>query len=50
LLGTVGLVSAGRQWVDQLERPPNEMAKLHWQRAKSAASAGANAWQKHPMS
>ncbi len=45
LLGTTAIVSAGRQWVRQLDRPPAEIAKLRWQQLKSAGVAGAKAWQ-----
>ena len=39
------LISATRQWVDQLERPPSEMARRRWEQAKAAAAAGAAAWR-----
>jgi hypothetical protein len=42
------LLSATRQWVDQLERPPSEIARRKWQQAKVAASAGAEAWRNGP--
>jgi hypothetical protein len=52
LLGLTGfvlvgsaLLSATRQWVDQLERPPSEIARRKWQQAKAAAAAGAEAWR-----
>ena len=37
------LISATRQWVDQLERPPSELARRRWEQAKTAATAGASA-------
>jgi hypothetical protein len=37
------LISATRQWVDQLERPPSELARRRWVQAKAAATAGAAA-------
>lgn len=43
------LLSATRQWVDQLERPPSETARRKWQQAKIAASAGAQAWRNGPQ-
>jgi hypothetical protein len=56
LLGFTGLVlvgsallSATRQWVDQLERPPSEIARRKWQQTKAAASAGAEAWRNGPQ-
>ena len=55
LLGFTGMVlvgsallSATRQWVNQLEQPPSEMARRKWQQAKAAASAGAGAWRNGP--
>ena len=43
------LLSATRQWVNQLEQPPSEMARRKWQQAKAAASAGAEAWRNGPQ-
>ena len=48
VLVSSALVSATRQWVDQLERPPSELARRRWEQAKSAASAGAKAWRNGP--
>ncbi len=52
LLGFVGVlllssavVSATRRWVDQLDQPPSELAKLKWRQARAATAAGAKAWQ-----
>jgi hypothetical protein len=42
------LISATRQWVDQLERPPSEMARRRWEQTKAAATAGAAAWRDRP--
>jgi hypothetical protein len=57
LLGFAGMVlvgsallSATRQWVNQLERPPSEIARRKWQQARAAASAGAEAWRNGPQS
>jgi len=36
--------------MDQLERPPSEMARRRWEQAKAAASAGAAAWRNDPSS
>ena len=44
------LLSATRQWVDQLERPPSEVARRRWEQTKAAASAGASAWRNGPPS
>jgi hypothetical protein len=56
LLGFTGMVlvgsallSATRQWVNHLERPPSEIARRKWQQAKAAASAGAEAWRNGPQ-
>jgi hypothetical protein len=45
LLLSSALVSATRRWIQQLEQPPAQMAKLKWQQARAAASAGAQAWR-----
>jgi hypothetical protein len=57
LLGFTGMVlvgsallSATRQWINQLERPPSEIARRKWQQARAAASAGAEAWRNGPRS
>lgn len=42
------VVSATRQWIDELEIPPGQLAKLKWEQAKHAASTGAGAWRAHP--
>jgi hypothetical protein len=42
------LISATRQWMDHLERPPSEIARRRWEQTKAAASAGAAAWRDHP--
>jgi hypothetical protein len=39
------LISATRQWVDHLEKPPSEIARRRWEQTKAAASAGAAAWR-----
>ena len=56
LLGFTGMalvssavLSATRQWVDQLERPPTEIARRRWEQTKAAASAGAAAWRDNPQ-
>jgi hypothetical protein len=43
------LISATRQWVDQLERPPTEVARRRWEQTKAAATAGAAAWRDNPQ-
>jgi hypothetical protein len=42
--GTV-VVTAARRWIDQLEVPPNELARRKWAQARAATMAGASAWQ-----
>jgi hypothetical protein len=42
------LIEATRVWVNELETPPDQFAKLRWEQAKAAASAGQAAWRKHP--
>ena len=39
------LLSATRQWVNEMEVPPSELARIKWAQAKAAMSAGAQAWQ-----
>jgi hypothetical protein len=52
VIGLAGLVisgavvlSATRRWIDQLEVPPNELARQKWAQARAATTAGATAWQ-----
>jgi hypothetical protein len=42
------LVAATRAWINELETPPGELARLKWEQAKTAAAAGASTWQGHP--
>ncbi len=42
------LVDATRAWANELETPPDQLARLRWEQAKAAAFAGAEAWRKHP--
>jgi hypothetical protein len=55
LLGATGFalvsaafIAATREWVNQLEQPPTEIARRRWQQARSAAAAGAAAWRDAP--
>lgn len=55
LVALAGLAVAGthvaaatRDWLKELETPPDQMARLKWEQAKAAMSAGADSWQKHP--
>jgi len=51
-VGSGHLVSATRRWVNEMEVPPSELAKLKWAQTRAAvsagASAGASAWQNGP--
>jgi hypothetical protein len=40
--------AATRAWVNELETPPSEIARLKWEQAKTAAISGANTWRQHP--
>jgi len=48
LLVSSALVSASRRWVRQLDPPPRTIAKLKWQQARAATTAGARAWRNGP--
>jgi hypothetical protein len=42
------VVAATRAWIKELEIPPNELARLKWEQAKTAAASGASTWREHP--
>lgn len=42
------LWAATRRWVDEMEVPPSEVAKLKWTQTKGAVAAGAAAWRNRP--
>ena len=42
------LVAATRAWINELETPPSQLAKLKWEQARAAAVSGAGAWRDHP--
>jgi hypothetical protein len=44
ITGTV-VLAATKRWMDQLEVPPNELARQKWAQARAASRAGASAWQ-----
>lgn len=44
----VHVVSAVRAWIEELEIPPRQLAKLKWEQAKTAAASGATTWREHP--
>ena len=39
------LLAATRRWVNEMEVPPSEIARIKWTQARAAMSAGAQAWQ-----
>ena len=39
------LLSVTRQWVNEMEVPPSELARAKWAQAKTAVAAGAQTWQ-----
>ena len=43
--GSAHLLTATRQWVNEMEVAPSDLARLKWTQAKAAMSAGAQAWQ-----
>ena len=52
VLGLIGLticsstvIAATRRWVKQMDVPPSELARLKWEQAKAATTAGTSAWQ-----
>jgi hypothetical protein len=44
------LLSVTRQWINEMEVPPSELARLKWTQARAAMAAGAAAWQNGPQS
>ena len=44
-VGGSHVVLATRQWIREMEVPPGELAKIKWAQARTAAAAGAAAWQ-----
>jgi hypothetical protein len=47
-IGGGHLLSATRQWINEMEVPPSELARLKWTQARAAMAAGAAAWQDGP--
>ena len=39
------LLTATRRWINEMEVPPSELARIKWTQAKVAMSAGPQAWQ-----
>jgi len=44
-IGSTHVVAASRRWIQAMEVPPSELAKLKLAQAKVAALAGADAWR-----
>ena len=44
-VGGSHLFAATRRWIQEMEVPPTEQARIKWAQAKTAAAAGAAAWQ-----
>jgi hypothetical protein len=44
-IGSSHVVAASRRWIQAMEVPPTELAKLKLAQAKVAALAGADAWR-----
>jgi hypothetical protein len=55
LVALAGMAVAGthaamatRAWLKDLETPPDQLARLRWEQAKTAMAAGATTWREHP--
>jgi hypothetical protein len=48
-VGGSHLAQCIRRWVEEMEVPPSERAKMTVAQAKAALAAGAEAWQKPPQ-
>ncbi len=44
-IGGGHLVTATRRWINEMEVPPSDLARLKWVQARAAYTAGASAWQ-----
>ena len=44
-VGGAHLLSVTRQWVNEMEVPPSELARQKWTQARAAMAAGTAAWQ-----
>jgi hypothetical protein len=42
------VAAATRDWIKDLETPPDQLARLKWEQAKSAVAAGSATWRDHP--
>ena len=43
-VGGTHLFAATRRWIQEMEVPPSEQARIKWAQAKTAAAAGTAAW------
>ena len=43
---SASVIAATRQWISEMEVPPQEIARQKWNLARAAALAGADAWRK----
>ena len=46
-VGGTHLFAATRRWIQAMEVPPSELARLKWVQAKTAAAAGAATWRQN---
>src|ERR1700751_2209149 len=44
-VGLQHVLSSTRRWVNEMEVPPREPARLKWTQARAAMAAGTSAWQ-----
>ena len=49
-VGGSHLLAATRRWIQAMEVPPSEVARLKWVQAKTAAAAGAATWRRNGVS
>ncbi|MGB6454519.1 MAG: hypothetical protein WBH47_08520 [Streptosporangiaceae bacterium] len=47
-LCAAALADVARQWANQQEVPPAELARQQLAKAKAATAAGASTWRRHP--
>ena len=45
VLSGTEIIAATRHWIEELDVPPNELARRKWAQARAATAAGASAWQ-----
>lgn len=45
IVGAHLVTAATRRWINEMEVPPSEQARLKWAQARAAYTAGASAWQ-----